>query len=538
MDESFWDFIRLVFTDPDLDNASLRQILEGLFETRGGEIQSEFIDLSDEEMRARVAEIYGLVIDLEDESLTTHATWVLQNCMNFREAEDLYLMYVFSNPLVSEDVLSLVVRTDPQFSIAELLVQLIKSNVCGSRQYTFERVKPYVRHPFVTPQVISSCVELARELGDEEGLGFLRKVFAEFHLEKTITPNITEATYKTLKEEECRQLAIYRIKLVELLKTENLLVGKMSKPKQNEWLRRLSAVSGMGDLEEGSMKSLLDEGLITPRQIRFLELLRWVELNDIFSRLYGPYNPPRIYGNSVFGPENPELPEFPDDPRRFFMLHNSPDNPDTRREETFEIDWFKPLCDFCHRQIAVRQRAFRTPLHEGGWEGCFCSATCSLKQLFSGMEYAIPLTTLDETLDLVRSQFELFFANSLGMGWVEGLGFIIREFPLIQYVESDVYTSHRRVRMPKIVVSPAREERVVDRTGDQFEEVLKMGEDILKQLGLDEEFLGDDSDPIRYVSEVILKREHVERYALTQLMNITTGSKPIVISPSSVQYSS
>ena len=126
---------------------------------------------------------------------------------------------------------------------------------------------------------------------------------------------------------------------------------------------------------------------------------------------------------------------------------------------------------------------------------------------------------------------QFFIQDSLGMGWVEGLGFLIRELPLVQYdEEGDSFTSHRRIRMPKIIVKPAREERVKDEAGEQsLEEVLRLGEEVLQQLGLDRELLGDESDPIRYVPEIILKREHIERYALTHLMNIAFGSRPIVI---------
>jgi hypothetical protein len=216
------------------------------------------------------------------------------------------------------------------------------------------------------------------------------------------------------------------------------------------------------------------------------------------------------------------------------MLYNPPaivDEFDVEKAENLSADWFRNICDFCNRPIPVRQKAFRTPLHEGGWRGCFCSSVCSLKQLFSGPEYGIPMEELDEILERVRGHMQFFIQDSLGMGWVEGLGFLIRELPLVQYDgEGDSFTSHHRIRMPKIIVKPAREERVKDEAGEQsLEEVLRLGEEVLQQLGLDRELLGDESDPIRYVPEIILKREHIERYALTHLMNIAFGSRPIVI---------
>ena len=534
MEESYWDFIRTVFTDPDLDNVSLRQILEGFIDQVGSEIQNEFIELSDEETKARVAELYGLIYELSDQSLVEHGTWILKNCLNFREAETLYLEFVFSNPLVEEEVLSMVVRSDPGFSISELLLQTIRGNVEGSRQYTFERIRPYVRPPYLTRQVISSFIEMAKDMGDVESLGFLRKLFSEDYFERTVRANISKEAYERIKEEECRQLAIYRIKLTALLKEENLDVEKMSKPNRYRLRKMLEEVSGMTEVEEGAMQKLLDDHLITPRQIRFLELVRWIETNPIFSRLYGPYNPPRLFGSSVFGSQNPELPEFPDDPRRFYMLYNPPPKVielDPKRAESMEIDWYRGLCDFCHRQIPVRQQAFRTPLHEGGWEGCFCSSQCSLKSLLSGMDYGIPNEELDGALDRIRSHLEFFLNNDLGMGWIEGLGFLIREFPLVQYDdEGETYTTQRRIRMPKVIVLPAREERVEGEMSEKpLEDVLRLGEEVLAQLGLDREFLGDEPDPIRYTSEIILKRQHLERYALTILMNISLGSNPLII---------
>lgn len=534
MEETYWDFIRTAFADPGLDTPALRQILEGLLEQVGGEIQSEFIELSDEETRARVSELYGIVYELGDFSLTGQATWILQNCLSYREAETLYADFVFGNPLIPEEVLSMVIRTDPQFSMSELLLQVLRSNVLGSRQYTFERIKHFVRPPFVTPQVLSTCMELARELGDEEGLGFLRRILSERYVEQTVRPNVTGETYRKLKDEECRQLAIYRVKVKTLLETDNLKISRMSKVRQLEFKRMLEEVSDMREVEEGSFGALVQEGFISPRQIKFLEIVRWIELNDLFGKLYGPYNPPRIFGSSVFGSQNPELPELPDDPRRFFMLYNPPPKvvePDPEKAESLAVDWFRRICDFCNRPIPVRQKAFRTPLPEGGWRGCFCSPTCSLKQLVSGPEYGVPTEELDEALNRIRGHMQFFIRESLGMGWVEGLGFLIRELPLVQYdEEGDSFTSHRRIRMPKIIVSPAREERVKDEPGERsLEEVLQLGEEVLQQLGLDRELLGEESDPIRYVPEVILKREHIERYALTHLMSIALGSRPIVI---------
>lgn len=45
--------------------------------------------------------------------------------------------------------------------------------------------------------------------------------------------------------------------------------------------------------------------------------------------------------------------------------------------EPDEVDWFKGVCDFCHRRIAKECYAVRRALDSGGWLGCYCSWKCT-----------------------------------------------------------------------------------------------------------------------------------------------------------------
>lgn len=54
------------------------------------------------------------------------------------------------------------------------------------------------------------------------------------------------------------------------------------------------------------------------------------------------------------------------------------------------IPWFKGKCDKCCIKIRRKEFAFRLPLKDGGWEGCFCSSECCIDSLTEYIESLLP----------------------------------------------------------------------------------------------------------------------------------------------------
>lgn len=523
---SSWDFIRTVLIDPDLDSVSVFQIFQGLVEETDA-FTLELVELSDEELKAKVAELFGICYELNQPPLIPVVIWLLTNTLSFKDIDSFYIDLVFSNNLLTEETLTFVVKSDPKLSITECMILLIKNNIYGSRQYAFERIYPFVELSKVSRETLSTCMELARSVGDEEGLGFMKRVYRSRYFEdisKTVLPNVTADYYLKIKAEECRVLARYQEMLNNLLEMNNTPIKEMNRGRQLEVKGLVERISGMQEMDEGAFDELCKEGYFGLKQVRFVELLNWIETNKVLRKLYGPYNPDRVIRRSVFG-ANVQLPEFPAEPRKYFMLYFDPE---------YDEDWFSGICDHCQRQIPVRQRAFRTPIPDGGgWEGCFCSATCSFKHLLSGQDYQVPLEDLDDRMELIEKQLKAFLASQ-GFQYFEGLGFLVREFPVLLLNSEGEIEDSRAMRLPKIVVVPAREEKIKDQLSQdmEYQSVIESGQDVLKQLGLNPEDFGllkDEGETIRYHKEVILKREHLEIYSLTMLMNRIYESEILVI---------
>lgn len=528
---SSWDFIRSVLTDPDLDTHEVSRIFDGMVEQTDA-FTRELIEMTDEELKGRVAELFGMCYEMEQPALISVVRGLFQTTMTFRDSDVFYMDFVFSNNLIPEEVLTFVVRSDPELSVSECMVTLIKSNVYGSRQYAFERIHPFVDMTNVSRGTLTTCIELARELGDEESMGFMKRVYVTRYAgaveRMAVVGRVTADYYARLRSDECQALAIYNNKLQTLLELGNVPIKSMNRARQLEIKTLLEKVSGMKELDEGAFDELCQEGLLGLRQIKFIELLNWIETNVVFRRLYGPYNPDRVIRQSVFGRSNSQLPEFPTDPRRYFMHYL--DN------ESEESDWYIGFCDHCIREIPVRQRAFRMPITEGGgWEGCFCSAVCSVKHLLSGPAYNIPLEDLDERLDFIERQLRAFLSGE-GFGFYEGLGFLVREFPVLLTSQEGDTEDRRGMRLPKIVVVSAREEKIAQSYSEdeQYREIIDSGQDLLQQLGLNPDDFGllkDEGETVRYVKEIVLKRDHLETYALTMLMNRVYEAEHIVVPP-------
>jgi hypothetical protein len=95
--------------------------------------------------------------------------------------------------------------------------------------------------------------------------------------------------------------------------------------------------------------------------------------NTKADRLYGPVN--AIVGFNCIGKPGPC--------RMLYCLCKEEDEDDEdcsyeTVEEPWKI-WFKGECEICHKSIRKFRYAIRFPLHGGGFEGCFCSFDCALK---------------------------------------------------------------------------------------------------------------------------------------------------------------
>lgn len=528
--DSPWDFVRTVLLDAELETHDVAEIFKGMVDQTDA-FTFELVELTDEELKARVAELHGICYEAQQPGLVGVVNWLFMNTMSFRDVDNYYIDFIFSNSLITEETLSYIIRCDAKISISEVLLSLLKNNIYGSRQYAFERIYPYVDEHTLTNSSLSTYIELAREAGDEEGLGFMKRVYVSRFsagVQRSYNlPRVSSEFYERVKTEECRSLAVYRTMRADFIKIKNIPVKDLDRGRQLEIRGMLERITGMKELSEGAFDEIFGDGLLGLRQVKYVEILNWIETNKIFRRLYGPYNPDRVIRQSVFGREVPEYPDFPEDPRRYFMHYYDP---------TYEDDWFSGICDHCVRLIPVRQRAFRSPIPEGGgWQGCFCSASCSIKNLFSGPEYNVPIEDLDEIMDFVDKQFKQYFSGE-GFEQYEGMGFLIREFPVLMQSSEGEIEDKRSFRLPKIVVLPAREEKVREKYSqdDQYEQIIQTGSEVLKELGLspgDFGLLKDEGETIVYHKEVLLKRDHMEQYLLTMIMNRVFGAEMLIIPP-------
>jgi hypothetical protein len=116
------------------------------------------------------------------------------------------------------------------------------------------------------------------------------------------------------------------------------------------------------------------------------------------------------------------------------------------------------------------------------------------------------------------------------------LGFLVREFPVL-FTNSEGETEDgRSMRLPKIVVIPAREEKIKDQSmqDTDYQNIIETGSEVLRELGLNPDDFGllkDEGETIRYHKEVVLKRDHIEVYGLTMLMNRIYESEVLIVPP-------
>jgi hypothetical protein len=224
--------------------------------------------------------------------------------------------------------------------------------------------------------------------------------------------------------------------------------------------------------------------------------LNWLDTNTVFRRLYGPQQRARIL-------EYSETMELPDDPREDHMLFN-------------HTEWYSGLCDHCHMQVRPFQMCFRKPVIEGGWEGCYCSPTCVLRQMLY-VRYNIPREKLDEKLESIRKQLSAFFKD-IGLDFEMGIGMLVRDYPIIQTDDRGDIREGSRFRLPRILVTAASEEMVpLTQPISNHDTLMESGKQILEQLGMSADDFGlleDDGETIKYTEEVPLRGEDIETYAL------------------------
>lgn len=136
-------------------------------------------------------------------------------------------------------------------------------------------------------------------------------------------------------------------------------------------------------------------------------------------------------------------------------------------------------------------------------------------------------------MKLIEKQMKALLASQ-GFQYFEGLGLLVREFPVLLVNSEGEIEDGRAMRLPKMVVLPSREEKIKDNLSQdlEYQSVIESGQDVLKELGLNPEDFGllkDEGETIRYHKEVVLKREHLEIYAMTMLMNRVYESEIIII---------
>lgn len=68
--------------------------------------------------------------------------------------------------------------------------------------------------------------------------------------------------------------------------------------------------------------------------------------------------------------------------RMFTCVHFTSVDPEAEINEP-TLDWFSGSCDQCLRRIEVKCYAWRRPLINGGWVGCYCSKECTLLMMES-----------------------------------------------------------------------------------------------------------------------------------------------------------
>lgn len=507
------DIIKTIIIDPSLETENAWEIFRGILTLDQNPLTMAFTNVSEEELKMIIGEFLTLCMEVEQPQLIPLVNELMLQSLSFNDSENYYSDMIFSNPNLDDTTITVIVKADPKLSIPEVLIHLIKTNVIGSRQYAFERLRNFIREPYLQRQSLVGLIQLASDSGDEEGYGFLKDVLtSRYRVSALEAVNVSRIEYLGLLDEECRELSVYSNMVNYYDNLREVNIDKLPTTERFAVIRLIKKISGMEEIDNQAFDDLVKEGVLSIKHIRFLELMNWIETNTILQRFYGPYNPERVVRTSVFGNKISQIPELPDDPRENFMLYGN--------------DWYRGVCDHCLRAVVPKQRAFRTPLIDGGWEGCYCSPTCSIKNTLY-TKYKIPRHHLDQTIELIERQFKSFFMD-INVSYYNGYALLLRDFPAYQTNDDGEFYDRYGLRHPKIVVQPAKEIIRPRETEPELEGV----EEILSELGLDSLDLGlmkDEGEVITYSKEVILSESDIETYGLTNIMAAKLGGIKLII---------
>lgn len=508
---SIFDIVKTVILDPELDFGSMREIFKGIDELPSNHpFHTQMHEYTDEEIEYLIGEIVTICGETEQLELIPLVNQLFIHILPSIDSLSYYTR-ILANKFIPESMLVDIVKSDPNISFSEILLQTVQGE--QSHHHLFERIRPLITPMFVSPDVLTSLIQMAADRGNQEAYGFFRKAY--FNMSRFIggtESNISRFDYMELLDNECKDMDLYYRKLLFWRNTS--VSDKLSnKPliERESLYRLIEKTCGVQTLEEGVLEELTSKQILSMKHIRYFELLHWMESNTTFRRLYGPRQRSRVLHYS-------EDMDLPDDPREDYMLYN-------------HNEWYEGICDHCHMVINPYQKCFRKPLVEGGWEGCYCSPTCVMRHILY-IKYRIPRENISDRLSGIRKQLEAFFQD-IGLDYDTGIGMLVRDYPIIQTDDNGDVRQGTRFKLPKIVVVGANEEMVpLEQPISTHEHMMDAGKEILEQLGLSSEDFGlmeDDGETIRYTEEIIMDGEDIETYALVNFHARELQTIPIAI---------
>lgn len=493
---SIFDVIKTVILDPELDFGSIKEIFRGIDELPVNHpFHTQMHEYTDEEIDYLIGEIVVICGETDQYELIPLVNQLFIHLLPGTDSARYYPM-LLANKFIPEPMIVEIARADPAISVPELLLQTIQGD--RPHQHLYERIRPLISQMFVSTEVMTSLLQMAADRGNQEAYGFLRSAYnSATRFQASVEPNISRLDYMELLQDECRDMDLYYRKLVTWRKTPvSETVSTKNRIERETYYRLIEKVCGIETLEESVLENLTSKPYFSLRHIRYFELLNWLDTNTVFRRLYGPQQRARIL-------EYSEAMELPDDPREDHMLFS-------------HTEWYSGLCDHCHMQVRPFQMCFRKPVIEGGWEGCYCSPTCVLRQMLY-VRYNIPREKLDEKLESIRKQLSAFFKD-IGLDFEMGIGMLVRDYPIIQTDDRGDIREGSRFRLPRILVTAASEEMVpLTQPISNHDTLMESGKQILEQLGMSADDFGlleDDGETIKYTEEVPLRGEDIETYAL------------------------
>lgn len=185
---------------------------------------------------------------------------------------------------------------------------------------------------------------------------------------------------QTLKSKQHTLLILHYIN--EKLKNKNRIIFAdkpewVNLPPESEEGVDLGSIDQIqeNDLLVREFMSNVKTDIVLPEEAFSLALSVSLNSNNTKAdRLYGPTN--AIVGFNCIGKPGPC--------RMLYCLCKEEEDGVEDDCESIEVEepwkiWFKGECEICHKSIRNFRHTIRFPLHGGGFEGCFCSFDCALK---------------------------------------------------------------------------------------------------------------------------------------------------------------